>query len=81
MIPFVDYDVVILGHDIGWRGALIALLVLIAMVIHTIPVWIILRRAGFGGWWSLFRYVPLLGLILLWVFAFVPWPALDEKRG
>lgn len=80
MIPFFDYGVPIFGHVVGWRGFLIALLILAAMVFHTIPYWRVLNRAGFTGWWSLLRHVPVVGLVLLWVFAFVPWPALDERR-
>ena len=79
MIPFVDFDVSILGHDIGWRGALIGLLILVLTIFHTIPVWLIVRRAGFSGWWSLLRYVPVVGLVMLWVFAVIPWPALEER--
>ncbi len=75
-------DVVIVwGYVVTWRIAAIATLICAALVLHVIPVWIVLRRAGFGGWWSLLRYVPVVGLVLLWVFAFIPWPALGEKRG
>jgi hypothetical protein len=38
------------------------------------PVARILRRLGFSGWWSLLWLLPLVNLIVLWVFAYRPWP-------
>ena len=35
----------------------------------------ILNRAGYSRWWLLTTLVPLLNLIMLWVFAFAAWPA------
>ena len=72
--------VVVLGYVITWQVIGIAALIAAALIVHLIPVWIILRRAGFSGWWSLFRYVPVVGLVLLWVLAFIPWPALGERK-
>jgi len=43
-------------------------------------IWIyarIARKAGFSGWWSLIMFVPLVNLAMVWVFAFVKWPAED----
>jgi hypothetical protein len=31
-------------------------------------------KAGYSGAWSLFVFVPLINLIMLWVFAFSTWP-------
>lgn len=33
----------------------------------------ILKRVGFSAWWSLVMLAPLVNVIALWVFAFVPW--------
>ena len=35
----------------------------------------ILNRAGYSRWWLLTAVVPLVNLIMLWVFAFAVWPA------
>ncbi len=35
----------------------------------------ILNRAGYSRWWLLTTVVPLVNLIMLWVFAFAVWPA------
>jgi hypothetical protein len=35
----------------------------------------ILSKAGYSRWLSLLLLVPLLNVVLIWVFAFVKWPA------
>lgn len=65
---------------IGWRMAVLAAIVLAVLVFEIVPLWRIVRRAGFSGWWSLLRFVPLAHLVFFWVFAFAPWPALDRDR-
>ncbi|HET9765051.1 MAG TPA: hypothetical protein VFR50_16125 [Casimicrobiaceae bacterium] len=35
----------------------------------------IVNRAGYSRWWLLTMIVPVLNLIMLWVFAFADWPA------
>lgn len=43
-------------------------------IIYLIPAARILRKAGFSGWLCLLLLVPLLNLIMYWIFAFVRWP-------
>ena len=49
-----------------------------------VPVVQIVRKAGYSGWWVLFAivfsFIPLLNLILLWIFAFARWP-LEERAA
>ena len=47
---------------------LIAELVLFALVI---------RKAGYSGWWVLLGLVPGIGVVMLWIFAFSRWPVDD----
>lgn len=35
----------------------------------------VLKKAGYARWWALLLVVPFLGPILVWVFAFIKWPA------
>ncbi|WP_323118131.1 DUF805 domain-containing protein [Burkholderia alba] len=49
---------------------------IVALVIY--PYVRIIRHAGFSGWWILTAFVPVLNFIMLWVFAFVKWPAVDR---
>jgi hypothetical protein len=60
---------------------------LLAIVIVVLIVWAfvavfgrILSRAGYSRWWLLTMVVPLVNLIMLWVFAFASWPV-TRPRG
>ena len=39
------------------------------------PVLLILRKAGYSGWFSLICAIPGVNIIALWIFAFADWPA------
>lgn len=39
---------------------------------------VICYRAGLSPWLGLLMLVPLVNLAAIWVFAFTPWPAVDE---
>jgi uncharacterized membrane protein YhaH (DUF805 family) len=39
----------------------------------------ILNKAGYSGWWSLLMAVPLVNIVMVWVFAFSDWPALKAR--
>lgn len=58
-----------------WQLIIILVLIVIPVVIFG-PV---AKKAGFSRWWSLVLIVPLINLIIVWVFAFMEWPA--EKNG
>jgi len=47
----------------------------LALILIVPPVWRILNRVGFSGWWSLVAVIPLVNLVALWMFAFGRWPA------
>jgi len=47
--------------------------------LFVVPAWRIASRAGFSGALSLLMLVPLVNIVLLWVFAFITWPS--EKSG
>jgi hypothetical protein len=34
----------------------------------------IARKAGFSRWLSLLLLVPLVSIVIIWMFAFSPWP-------
>jgi predicted PurR-regulated permease PerM len=36
----------------------------------------ILRKAGYSGWWVLVGAVPVVNVVMVWVFAFADWPRL-----
>ena len=53
------------------------ILVLIPLIL--LPLWLtvrILSKAGYSGWWCLATLVPILNLVMIWVFAYADWLAL-----
>lgn len=57
------------------------LIVVAVLVLYFIPVVKILRKAGYSGWWSLILLIPLVNIIMIYVFAFADWPALRGKAA
>jgi len=55
-------------------GAFSLIIILVAFLIYIVPAWRIVSKAGFPGALSLLMLVPLVNIVLLWVFAFVEWP-------
>ena len=55
------------------------ILALVAVIVYVAAVWPwlrICRKAGYSGWWSLLAVVPLVNLVMVWVFAYADWPRL-----
>lgn len=41
---------------------------------------IILNKAGYSGWWALTLFIPIVNIIMLFVFAYhADWPRLKKK--
>lgn len=60
---------------------------LMAFVAFILIVWAfvavfgrILNRVGYSRWWLLTMFVPLLNLIMVWIFAYADWPV-SKPRG
>lgn len=64
-------------HFTAWQ-LLVSLIVLAACIY---PFVRIVRRTGHSGWWVLTMIVPILNFVMLWVFAFARWPAVDDRQG
>ena len=59
-------------------------LIIIVVALGALFVWIygrILIKVGYSRWLSLLLLVPVVNLILIWVFAFARWPSLDKKTS
>ena len=50
------------------------LIFLIYEAVFVIPIAKVLRRVGFSPWLALISIVPLVNVIMLWVFAYGRWP-------
>jgi hypothetical protein len=66
-------------------GTLVGIVLLAVLIVPALLFSRVLARAGFPAWWALIGLVPVINLIFLWVFAFVPWPveqgrSFDGKR-
>jgi hypothetical protein len=53
---------------------------LVGFLIFAIPGAMILRKAGYSSWWILISLVPILNIIMYWVFAFARWP-IEERTA
>ena len=41
----------------------------------------VVKKAGFSPWLVLLLIVPIVNLVMLWVFAYAKWPAVPEKNA
>ncbi len=58
------------------------LLILIILIVIGLPLWAgskIARKAGFSPYWGVMLTVPLVGLVVMWIFAFVEWPNVPRQ--
>ncbi|WP_266170527.1 hypothetical protein [Dyella subtropica] len=56
------------------HSAVHSIFVFVVLVLAVVPIWKIVSKAGYHGAWSLLMFVPLVNLIMLYVFAFNTWP-------
>ena len=52
------------------------IVLLMIAAIWLVPAAKILSKAGYSGWWCLLLLIPLVNVIVYWVFAFARWPSL-----
>ena len=55
---------------------------IVVLVGVVLPLWFFSRavaRAGYSPWWAALGIVPLVNIIMLWVFAYAKWPALPDR--
>jgi len=55
------------------------LIFLIYVAVFVIPIAKVLRRLGFSPWLALLAIVPLVNVIMLWIFAYGRWPRDTEQ--
>jgi uncharacterized membrane protein YhaH (DUF805 family) len=54
------------------------IIVLLVLLLYIFPVVKILQKAGYSGWWCALLVIPLVNVVMLWVFAFARWPNLRD---
>jgi hypothetical protein len=57
-----------------FMGPIGLVFLLVGFLIFALPVMEIVHKAGYSRIWILVWFVPLLNIIMLWVFAFSRWP-------
>ena len=60
------------------------LMVLVVPITLGLTIWgayKVVQRAGYPGVWAFILLVPVVNLVMLYVFAFADWPALQRSRG
>ncbi len=62
--------------------AIIGIILYLAFVIFLIYCQVrIVQRAGYSGWWVLITIVPIVGIVMMFVFAYSKnWPVLQKSR-
>jgi len=53
--------------------AILPIIFLVATFIIVLPFWFICKKAGFSPWLSLLNFIPMGGLVLVYVLAFADW--------
>jgi len=54
-------------------------IIAVLFAITVVPFIRIFQKAGRTGWWAVLMVIPLVNIIVLWIFAFSTWPALDRR--
>ena len=56
-------------------GILELLIILVVILIPLLLFRLIAKKAGYSGWWALTMMIPIVNIIMVWVFSFAKWPA------
>jgi uncharacterized membrane protein YhaH (DUF805 family) len=65
----------------GMLAGPILLIILLVALVAIWPTVRILHKAGYSGWWCLLAFVPVVNLVMLYIFAFAAdWPNLVGKQ-
>lgn len=70
-----------MGNDDAAGAAAIVIGLLIYFVVLGVPIMQIIHKAGYSRAWVLLLLVPLVNLVMLWIFAFSRWPAVAAAQG
>ncbi len=63
-----------MGYDMGSFGLWQVFAMIFWLAIFLVPAWRITQKAGFPGPLALLMLIPLVNIIMVWVFAFIKWP-------
>ncbi len=65
-------------------GLIVLIVLLVVLLLYTVlnivAVVKIITKAGYSGAWFLILFVPIIGTIMFYVFAFSKWPVINASR-
>ena len=69
-------------HDMTYQmSPTMGFLMLLGWLVFILaPLFMIWKRTGHSGWWSLLMFVPIVNFISLYVLAFKEWPILENNK-
>lgn len=65
------------GYMVGYWGGISIILAVIFLPLYFYSR--VVAKAGFSRWWIALTIVPLVNILMLWVFAYARWPAQPER--
>lgn len=69
------------SQDLGsWFAGGVGLALVIGVYVFVLIAYIrIIQKAGYSGWWVLIGLVPIVNVVMFFVFAFSTWPVQREN--
>ncbi len=61
-------------------GFFVVFLVLVLIIFHLWLITKILSKAGYNRWYTVLMLVPVVNIIMIWVFAFDKWVIKEIKK-
>jgi hypothetical protein len=61
----------------------LSVLLIVILIFAVLPLWfsaLVLKKAGLSPWWALISLIPIVNVVMLWVFAYARWPALGDRN-
>jgi uncharacterized membrane protein YhaH (DUF805 family) len=54
-------------------------LILVLAIVPNLMFIPAVRRTGFSAWWVVVSLIPVIGLVVLWMWAYAKWPTEPER--
>jgi uncharacterized membrane protein YhaH (DUF805 family) len=67
--------------DFAALGAVPLVIGLVLFIVNLIGTILIIKKAGYSGWWILIGLVPVVNYVFFLIFAFAKWPVLKELEA
>ena len=66
----------------GWLASGIGVALVVSLYVLVLVAYVrIIQKAGYSGWWVLIGLVPIVNVVMFFVFAFSTWPVQRENEA